>query len=58
MLVCEDIATRIAGVDDNHSNSVLICKSFDSLQINLPTLLGQKIEPTEFQMVSCSMSFI
>ena len=58
MLVCKDIATGIAGVDDDHSNSVLICKSFDSLQINLPNLFGQKIEQTEFQMVSCSKSFI
>ena len=58
MLMSEDIATRISRVDDNHSNSVLICKSLDPLQINLPTLFWKKIKVTEFKMVSRGMRFI
>ena len=58
MLVWVDIATRISRVDDHHGNSVLICKSFNSFKINLPTLFRKKIKTANFKSATGSASFI
>ena len=58
MLVREDISTRIVGVDDDHSNRVLIRESFNRIKINLPTSFGYKIEVASFKVTTTRTSFI
>jgi len=51
MLVCIDTSTRIARVYDNHGNSILISKSFNTFNVNLPTLFRNEIKITDFKIV-------
>ena len=39
VLIGVDIATRVSWVDNDHGNGVLISKSSDAININLPILL-------------------
>ena len=58
MLVWIDTSTRIARVYDNHGNSILISKSFNTFNVNLPTLFGNEIKITDFKIVRWGMSII
>ena len=57
MLVSIDIATWIPGIYDYHSNGVMVRKSLNCIEINLPTFLGEKIEMPDFKVSERSTKF-
>jgi len=58
MLVRVYIAARIPRIYNNQCNSVLICKGFDSIKINLPAFLWEKIKMPNFKMPKSCTKFI
>jgi hypothetical protein len=58
MLVSIHRATRVIGVNNHYCNSILICKSFDSFQVNLPTSLWNKIIMSYFHLMKHCVRFV
>lgn len=58
ILVGEDISTRTPGTYDNQGNSILICKSFHCVKVDLPVLFRKKIKTAYFKMAMTRASFI
>lgn len=58
MLACVDTATRIAWIYDDHGDSILIRNSFNTFQINLPTLIRKKVEVPDLEIQTRSTRFI
>jgi hypothetical protein len=58
VLVRIDIATRAPRVDDDHGDSVLVGKSVDAMDIDLPVFLGEKIVVSSFHAVENSTGLV
>lgn len=51
MLIGKGVSTGISRVDNDHSNSVLICKGFQAIEVNLPFTLWEKIEVSDLNSI-------
>lgn len=58
MVVAKDTPARIAGVYDDHSHSVLISELLNSLEINLPASVWNKIEVAHFEVTGWTTHLI
>lgn len=57
MLARLDVFTGVSRIDDNNGTSIVVCKSFNSLEINLPTLFRKQIVVSNLEIVASSRGF-
>lgn len=58
MLASIHIPTRVAGVDDDHGNRVVIGQSFNCSKVGLPVVVREKIEVAGLDAGESTLSFI
>lgn len=58
MLIGEDIATGISGVDDDNGHSVVIHKTFNIIKIHLPIPMGEEVEMADLDAAESGSGFV
>lgn len=58
MLIGVDISTGVPGIDNDHGNRVLISKSLNTIKVNLPAFLREKIKVPGFHAIEDSARLV